>query len=258
MAPNTVYVITGANRGIGLGLVQAYLFRRSTTVIGVVRSEEASKALKSACENTTRGADSALHILQVDLSKNPSTEDIRNELQTATGGLDHINTVICCAGHVTPMVPTLAISPDDLRACIEVNAIGPLTFFQAFWPLLEKSSAATGAPPKFIVLSSSVGSIGAMEPFPGGAYGPSKAAVNHITKSLHVQMAESGLVAVALHPGWVKTNMGQFVAEQWEYAAGPPLTVEESVRGIVKVVDGASRETTSGKFVTETGEEVPW
>jgi hypothetical protein len=48
------------------------------------------------------------------------------------------------------------------------------------------------------------------------------------------------------------------VAEQWEYAAGPPLTVEESVRGIVKVVDGASRETTSGKFVTETGEEVPW
>lgn len=258
MASNTTYVITGANRGIGLGLVQAYLARPSTTVVGVVRNDTAATSLKTAAEKVTKGTNSLLHVVQVDFSAAGSPEAVRERFLAATGGLSHVNTLIYSAGHVTTMAPTIAITAEHLRESFEINTIGPLTAFQALWPLMEKGTAATGAPPKFIMLSSSMGSIGGMEPFPGGAYGPSKAAANYIVKALHLQMGQSGLVSVALHPGWVQTAMGDFVAKEWNYAAGPPDTVEDSVKGIVKVVDEASRETVSGKFVTQTGQELPW
>jgi NAD(P)-dependent dehydrogenase (short-subunit alcohol dehydrogenase family) len=258
MAENAVYVITGANRGIGLGLVEAYLTRPSTTVVGIVRSDAAAISLKSVVEKVAKGDKSVLQIVQLDLSKLASPGAVRDSFLTATSGISHINTVICSAGHTTPMCPTIAITAEHLREAFKINTIAPLTIFQALWPLMENGVTATSVSPKFIVLSSSLGSIGAMEPFPGGAYGASKAAVNYIVKSLHVQMAQGQLVSVALHPGWVQTTMGNLAAKEWGYDAGPPDTVEDSVKGILKVVDEASRENMSGKFVTQTGIELPW
>jgi NAD(P)-dependent dehydrogenase (short-subunit alcohol dehydrogenase family) len=258
MASNTVVAITGANRGIGLGLVEAYLARTSTTVVGIVRSQNAAAALKTAAEKFQQGTASIIHIVELNFSKVASSDAARETIVNAVNGLGHINILICSAGHLSSVVPAAAIPADELREAFEVNTIGPLVAFQTLWPLMEKGTAATGAPPKFIVLTSSLGSIGGMEPMPGGAYGPSKAAVNHIVKALHQQMAQSGLVSVALHPGWVQTNMGHLLAEGWNYAPGPPITIEESVKGVLKMIDEATRESTSGKFVTETGMELPW
>lgn len=258
MSPNTVYVITGANRGIGLGLAQTYLARPSTTVVGVVRNEAAAAALRDATTDTPKGTNSTLHTMQVDLAAAGTPDSIRQNFITSTGGVEHINTLILATGIVTSMVNTLEITADHLRENYEINTIGPLLMFQALWPLLEKSAATTGAPPKSIFISSSMGSIGGMEPMSGGAYGPSKAALNHIARSLHLQMAASGLVSVALHPGWVKTAMGEFVAKEWGYAPGPPHTLEDSVRDVVKTVDEATRENASGKFLIHSGGEMPW
>lgn len=104
------------------------------------------------------------------------------------------------------------------------------------------------------MISSSVGSIAEQEPFPGGAYGASKSALNWLTRALHVQNEESGLVAVALHPGWVKTRMGDFAASQWDYEPGAPETVERSVGGMLGVVDDATRERFSGEFISYDGQ----
>jgi NAD(P)-dependent dehydrogenase (short-subunit alcohol dehydrogenase family) len=258
MESHSVYAITGANRGIGLGLVEAYLAQPFTVVVAIVRSNDAAASLEKHAKELTTGNQSSLQIVQLDFTKIDSPESIRNSFLGSTNGINHVNTLIYCAGHVTSMAPAINITAKDLREVFEVNTIAPLIMFQALWPLMETGLAATAAPPKFIMLSSSVGSIGGMEPFPGGAYGPSKAAVNHIVKSLHQQMGQSQLVSVALHPGWVKTAMGNVVAKDWNYTAGPPDTVEDSVKGILQVVDGATRENVSGKFVTQTGEEIPW
>jgi NAD(P)-dependent dehydrogenase (short-subunit alcohol dehydrogenase family) len=256
MATNTVYVITGANRGIGLGLVEAYLTRPSTTVVAIVRNDAAAASLKTTAENLGKGNQSLLQVVQLDLAKLVSPESVRDVFLAATSAISHVNTLICSAGHVTPMSPTIGVTAEHLREAFEVNTIAPLITFQALWPLMENGLIASSVPPKFIVLSSSMGSIGGMEPFPGGAYGLSKAAINYIVKSLHVQMSQ--LVSIALHPGWVQTTMGNLAAKDWNYAAGAPDTVEDSVRGILKVVDEASRENVSGKFVTQTSLELSW
>ncbi|EGE07950.1 toxin biosynthesis ketoreductase [Trichophyton equinum CBS 127.97] len=258
MAPNTIYIITGASRGIGLGLALAYIARPSTTVIGIVRNESSASALLEAMNQSPRGKNSVLQIAQLDFSMRPTPHTIRERINITAGDLNYVNTVICAAGHVTAIMPTVEMTAEHLRECFEINTIGPLMVLQAVRDLLEKGSGATGLPSKFIVLSSSVGSIGQMEPFPGGAYGPSKAAVNYIVKSIHLQMAQSGVVSVALHPGWVQTKMGDFMAKAWNYADGPPDTLEESVKGIIAIVDEATRAKYSGKFVTQTGVEIPW
>ncbi|KAL4791402.1 hypothetical protein BDV19DRAFT_370547 [Aspergillus venezuelensis] len=250
---NTIWVITGANRGIGLGLVKTLLARPSTTVIGTVRNAAAESSLRDETANVSPGKDSILHIIQLDFSTALSTETITATITPLN--LPHIDVLIANAGFSTPMTPALTTSAPDLRACFETNTIAPLLLFQALFPLLLKSP--TGAP-KFISISSSVGSIAAQEPLPGGAYGPSKAALNWLTRALHFQHGADGLVAFALHPGWVQTRMGDLAARDWEYSKGPPETVEGSVQGILNVVDGASREKSGGRFLMYTGEELLW
>ncbi|KJK65210.1 carbonyl reductase sniffer-like classical c SDR [Aspergillus parasiticus SU-1] len=248
---NKVYVVTGGNRGLGLGLVKSLLARPATTVVASVRNEEAAASLQTETQAATAGEQSSLHILQLDFSSAVAPEKVAETFNAATG-VDHIDVLICNAGYAAPMVPAALTSAEDLRASFETNTIAPLLVFQGLWPLLQKSAAA----PKLINISSSVGSIGDQEPVPGGAYGPSRAAGNWITRALHVQ--HPNLIVVALHPGWVQTRAGDFVAQQWGYAPGPPETIDNSVKGMLKVIDGATREATSGKFITYQGQELSW
>jgi NAD(P)-dependent dehydrogenase (short-subunit alcohol dehydrogenase family) len=251
---NQVYVVTGANRGLGLGLTKKLLGRRATTVIASVRSFEAASRLKSEIEGVAQGENSTLYIIELDFSSAISPENTRQALAAIASPINHIDVLICNAGFASPMTPALSTSAEDLRTAFEVNTIAPLLVFQAFWPLLKKSSSS----PKLAVISSSVGSIGDQEPLPGGAYGPSKAASNWLTKSLHAQNEVDGLIAFALHPGWVQTRAGEFAAKEWGYPGAPPVTVEDSVNGMLRVIDSATRDNVSGKFITQTGEVLSW
>ncbi|KAJ3129445.1 hypothetical protein HK100_008617 [Physocladia obscura] len=250
MTTNAVYIVTGSNRGLGLGLIKELLVRPNTTVIGTVRSEEAAAGLKQETANAVTGNGSSLHIVQLNFSAAIAPEKIRETISATN--VDHVDVLINNAGGAQPMTRAGETTADDLRAAFEVNTIAPLMVFQAVWPLLQKSSA-----PKLVMVTSSVGSISEMEPVPGGAYGPSRAAQNWLTKALHLENKDSGLISIALHPGWVQTRAGQFVADQWGFANGPPDTIESSVQGMLKVIDGATKDT-SGKFITQKGEILGW
>jgi NAD(P)-dependent dehydrogenase (short-subunit alcohol dehydrogenase family) len=248
---SSIYVVTGGNRGIGLGLVKTLLTRPHTTVIATVRNGETANSLRSEISASVQSAEkSSLHIVELDFSSAPSPQHV-SELFAGLG-LDHIDVLISNAGVSPPMLPAVQTPAEDLRLAFEVNAIAPLMVFQGLWPLLQKS-----ANPKVVMMTSSVGCITFQE-LSGGSYGPSKAALNWITRALHLQNESSGLVAVALHPGWVQTRMGEQSAKDWGYPHQPPDTIESSVKGILEVVDSASRETVSGKFVTYQGQILPW
>jgi norsolorinic acid ketoreductase len=86
----------------------------------------------------------------------------------------------------------------DLQNHFEINTIGPVRMFQASLPLLKKAQD-----PKFIVISSVIGTIGGLDqiPFPNAAYGASKAASNYLTRKIHFENKD--IVAFAIHPGYV-------------------------------------------------------
>jgi len=168
-----------------------------------------------------------------------------------SSGITHVDTVIANAGTSTEIGQALTATAAAVRDTFEVNVIGVLELFQATEPLLRKSSA-----PKFFTLSSNLGSLGIMEYAPGPwfTYGITKTALNYLTRKIHFE--NDWLVSIALSPGWVETEMGARAAKAIGMEAAP-LTVEQSVPGLVSVMDGATRDN-SGTFTGHDGQSVPW
>jgi norsolorinic acid ketoreductase len=79
---------------------------------------------------------------------------------------------------------------------VEVNVYGPLALYQATCELLMAAEE-----PKFVFLSTRMGSIGRMEkaPFPVGAYGATKAMMNHLVRKMHFETER--LIAFSIYPG---------------------------------------------------------
>ena len=81
-----------------------------------------------------------------------------------------------------------------------------------------------------------------------GKYGDSKAALNDRFRAVERDWREAGCLAVVIHPGWVRTDMG---------GSGASLSVEESARGIRRVMADLD-EAHHGRFWTWDGREHPW
>jgi len=84
----------------------------------------------------------------------------------------------------------------------------------------------------------------------GGSYiyRKSKAAVNMIVKTLAIDLKSAGIISVALHPGWVKTDMGN---------ANALISTTESVTGMRNVISHLALAD-SGKFIAYNGRVIPW
>ncbi|KAJ6439316.1 NAD(P)-binding Rossmann-fold containing protein [Purpureocillium lavendulum] len=257
---------TNANeaKGIGKQLTADLLLRPATTVIATVRklTDATSQSLLSL-----PAADSSnLVVLPLD-EADPSIESgsLASRLAAASEqgqhshSISHIDVVIANAGASAGYDSVLDTNPDAARSCFEVNAIGPLKLFQACWPLLSKSARHDVQRRKFILVTSSVGSIAAleMESFPAAAYGMSKVAANWLAKKISIEFQDEGLKVGIIHPGWVKTGMGQSLAD----AVGvkePPMSVGDSAKQVLDQIDKLSLDTTHGKFISFNGQVLPW
>ena len=183
--------------------MRALLARTATIVIATVRDDATAATLKDNLSTAPTGAQSGFFVFVLDLSALPAPTEIRQRFLTDThDAVKRIDVLISNAGQATFMGPSLQTSAETLRAHFETNSIAPLIVFQAFWPLMTRPcTELNAAPPKLFMMSSSLGSIESQEPLSTGAYGPSKAALNWITKRLHLELEKEGLVSVALHPG---------------------------------------------------------
>ncbi len=124
-----------------------------------------------------------------------------------------------------------------------VNTLAPMKLAEAF---VEQVAASEQK--KIVTLSSILGSIGENDSGGMYAYRSTKAAVNALMRTLSIDLAPRGIIAVPIHPGWVRTDMG-----------GPraPLDVQTSVAGMLRVI-GTLTRAQSGTFLTYTGETLPW
>jgi len=252
MSTITTVLITGANRGIGKGLVAKYLGHPNHIVVAAVRDpyHSSSKSLS----DLPLGDNSSLIIIPFDSSSEKSINEAINILKIQYS-ITSLSIVIANAGMAEFYGTVLQTPVQGARDHFNTNTVGVLALFQAVHPLLVDTTS--GALPRFVTVSSTVGSIGDMEKWPmnATAYGMSKAALNWLTRNIHIE--NSGLIAFPIHPGWVQTDMGNKGAHA-NGLAEAPTTIQVSVDGIVAQIDAATREYTSGNFISFDGNSYPW
>ncbi|KAI1128458.1 NAD(P)-binding protein [Nemania abortiva] len=246
-----VVLITGVNKGIGNGFVRAYLSRPNHTVIGSIRKSATSSEVEQL-KSFPVAEGSKLLLVNIE---NTSPDHPALALQIAKdAGVDHLDLVIANAGgSPLPTTPLESVSAEEMVEVYQVNAVGPLMLFQACLPLLKNATS-----PKWISISTGGGSItlmGQVRSWDGSSYAAAKAALNWITRAIH--FSQEQVIAVALNPGLVQTEPGNWIAKRWGLEKAT-YTVEQTVEGMMKRIDEATREETSGKFFRFTGEEIPW
>ena len=216
---STVMII-GASRGIGLEYARQYA-AAGWRVHATTRTPAQPGALGRI------EGEVVVHAL--DVRHAPQIETLAQAV--ATEGID---VLIHNAG-----VSGRGLAPEEVRL---INTAAPIRVAQALLPAVTRSNEK-----KIVLLTSQLGarrgSTGSL-----GVYGDSKAALNDAFRSHAPAWGRAGLLAIVMHPGWVRTDMG---------GAGAPLSVQESVRGMRQVIVRLTLAD-HGRFWTWEGREHPW
>ncbi|MFZ5622828.1 MAG: SDR family oxidoreductase [Gemmatimonadota bacterium] len=237
-------LVTGAGRGIGLEFVRQCLRRGDHVFAGIRRPDPPPALAGLASQHCDR-----LAIVSLDLAREESIRDAAALVASRTDALDLLvnNAGLYSLSATTwspgggPPLGQLTMA--ELVEVFRVNAAGPILLAQALWPLL-----ARGTHPVILNLSSLIGSLSAKTGGGDYAYAASKAALNMLTRALAADLAPHGIIAVAISPGWVRTDMG-----------GPSasLPVDESVAGLLATA-GRLTPRDSGCFLDYLGRPMPW
>jgi norsolorinic acid ketoreductase len=190
MSSPYIVLISGANRGLGKGLLELYLARPNHIVIGANRNPDHSTS--KALFDLPKGEGSRLVVVKLDATVESDAADAMKELQSQ--GIDHLDTVIANAGAATSMPFVRDVTVAEIQATININVFGVVLLYQAALPLLEKAKS-----PKWVTMGSGAGSITAQPPIPNASYGASKSMVHWLTKRMNGE--EPRLTAFVLHPG---------------------------------------------------------
>ena len=228
------YLVTGANRGLGLEFCRQ-LIARGDTVIACCREPQKASELKALDGER-------LSIYALDVSDPQAIAALPGLLATDSVKVD---VLINNAGVAQADEAFGEFDAATMANVLRVNAIAPMLMTQAMTPLLEKSAGKA----KVVYITSGLGSIERAEGLVYGlSYGMSKAALNMGGKKMAAELQGRGIASVLLHPGWVQTDMGTSAA---------PLQPPASIRGMLQVIDKLN--VADGlRFVTYEGESLPW
>ncbi|KAK8877022.1 aflatoxin biosynthesis ketoreductase nor-1 [Apiospora arundinis] len=247
MAPTTV-LITGANRGLGEGLLSRYLAKPDHTVIAANRNP--AHPTSQALADLPKGEGSRLIVVKWDASVDQDALDAVAELQEKHG-IEYLDIVIANAG-INQRCPAVAdLKLDELRFHMGPNVYGFVATYQATRPLLQKSKKG----PIFIPIGSTAGCIENQPPITNAAYGPTKAMVSWYTVRINAE--DSWLNAFVMNPGWVQTELGDRGARELGFEKAF-ITVKESCDGMLNILDDTSKEKHGGKMIAWNGDVSPW
>lgn len=222
-------VITGANRGLGLGFVRHYL----------AAGDQVWACARSDSKELARLKHDSLHLVRWDTHE-----------ETPSGGValpERVDLLINNAGIWSADGGKAPQGLEDVTGgtmmeVFDVDCVGPLRVVQHLLPALLKARGVIAN------MSSKMGS--STDNTSGGcyAYRAAKAALVIVTKSMALDLAPRGVRAITLHPGWVRTDMG---------GPGGLIDVDTSVAGLTKVLESVG-DYPLGAFVGYDGKEVPF
>ncbi|RUS15739.1 4-dihydrotrisporin dehydrogenase [Endogone sp. FLAS-F59071] len=255
------FLITGASRGLGLEFVRQ-LSQKNHTILAGVRSPAHADELQIISSTFSN-----VHVFQIDTADDQSIKAAVGEVERLSpagidilinkrGGREFDDNV----GYIKLLSPETIVDPyinssknfmvrnvyrpkEDLEQVFTTNVAGTLIATNAFLPALLKRPTR-----KIINISSNLGSITRTWAGVKTSYKVSKAALNMLTRCYALDLLSEKFTVLALHPGWVQTDMGGKNA-----SISPP----ESISGMLQVIEKVTAAD-SGKFLDYQGSSLPW
>lgn len=226
-----VAVVTGASKGLGKALSEA-LARSGAVVVMVARG---GADLERAAEEVRRATGGKVVPLAFDVADKEAVHRIAQLAAELAGEVDILVHNASTLGPV-PMPLLFDLACEDLQAVIDVNLVGPFRLTKAIAGPMALRGGGT-------VLF--VSSDAAVSAYPGwGAYGVTKAAADHLARSLAAELAEHGVRVFAVDPGEMDTEMHRAAIPD---ADPSTLARPERVAEIVLRMIESPKEAPSGR-----------
>ncbi|KAF3700072.1 Carbonyl reductase [NADPH] 1 [Channa argus] len=257
MAAHSISIlITGANRGLGLEMVKQ-----------MIETAQPVKNLFACCrdpdgpKSEVKVSTSYLNFLPYIMHRNDacdhdSIKQAAKQVYSVTGA-GGLNLLINNAG-ILFRDNVQTTTPENMQDTFNTNVLAPVLITQEFTPLLRTASKASMIPgmscrkAAVINISALLASFESVKRtynfLPALSYRISKASLNMLTVCAAEELKKDGILFAALHPGWVRTDMG---------GEGGDIDAQESVKGMLAVMTSLS-ERENGAFLDYQGKTLPW
>ena len=227
-------LVTGASRGIGLEMVR-YGMDHGWDVLACCRHPQRAEKLLSMAQLSN----GRVKVYLADMSELATLQALAYELRH-----EAIDILINNAGVYGSDKNSFGqVDAHDWLETFKVNSIAPMKLSE-----LMVEPLSIGREKIIACLSSKMGSMADNSSGGSYIYRSSKAALNAVVKSMSLDLADRGIKCVALHPGWVKTDMGGPQAE---------ISTKESVSQMFETLLNLKAED-SGRFIDIDGSDIPW
>jgi len=260
-----VVVVTGCSRGLGLGIAR-HLMSAGATVVATCRDPANAAELQALISG---GASGGSCVLPCDVA---SEDSIKALVEEVGRKFDRVHMLVNNAGISSPNHPNdpiLTATRDVITDVFQTNVLGTVSVTQAFLPLMRAANDPSSTNDNssndpsntlcktVINMSSQLASIancfGCQGRMGGVAsYRISRAAGNMATRTFAGELAGEGFMFISMSPGHVATDMGSAGGRK------APLTVDQSVSGMLRVIAGARREADNGKYLQYDGQVLDW
>jgi len=251
-----IFLVTGASRGLGLEFVRQLAAVERNFIFAAVRNPDSAFNLKAIQEKSN----GRVELVTMDVSDTKSIVTAGKVVKAKTKKLDvlinnaGIATTIPNSTGLQDSTPTT--TPKNMLEVFKTNVISVQVVTQTFLPLLRaaeqerkdgKLDKKSPDVPKVINITSDLASI---EKNWGTytAYRVSKTALNMLTVNWAIDYPDIAFIPQA--PGWVDTELGRGGGK-------PPLTPEQSIRGMLELINKTTLES-SGKFINWDGSPLLW
>lgn len=220
----TTVLVIGASRGIGLEFVRQYR-QAGARVIATARDAAGLERLEAL------GAQA----LRLDVDEVSSVSGLAWQLDG-----EKVDVALYVAGVMAGGNAGEPPAADVFDQVMRTNVLAPMRVLPQLADLLAPDA-------RLVVLSSRMGSIGLRTNGNSWLYRASKSALNSVVKDISFGL-QGKAICVAMHPGWVKTDMG---------GAGADLDVTQSVSDMRSTVAGLRAEH-NGTFINHDGQALAW
>lgn len=228
-------VIIGADKGLGLVLVNKFLSNHHDVVAGHVFPAPPESLL--SIENDA----ARLHLVQTDVTREDVMEKAAAQVRQILGPVD---VLICVAGILVDgdrVNDLLHMDMADMRLTMEINAIGSAIMFKHFYPVMRKDGQGI-----MVSVTSEGGRINNLTS-KRPAYGISKIAANKIVAIMRKTVSD--VTIYAMHPGRMNTEMGYADAQ---------IEPQESADSIYDLLTGKKTVSPDAEwFINYKGEPMP-